>query len=70
MTKEFEKRVEKELIVIDEEDDTPEDMGAAGTSNEYTQSTQNANPLFISQTGDNSNVITNYGTITINFGKK
>lgn len=65
-----------DTIVIDEEDDTPEDMGAAGTSNEYTQSTQNANPvvnnnpLFIQQNGDGNVVMPNYGTITINFGKK
>ena len=27
------------------------------------------NPLFISQTGDNSNVITNYGTMNLTLGK-
>ena len=55
----------------------PEDGEEAATcTDEQAQSTQGAasvqnnNPLFIQQNGDGNVVMPNYGTITINFGKK
>ena len=70
--------VVEETVVVEEdvEDEATEDAGAAGASTDHTQSAQNANPvvnnnpLFIQQNGDGNVVMPNYGTITINFGKK
>lgn len=70
--------VVEETVVVEEdvEDDSTEDAGASGASTDHTQAAQNANPvvnnnpLFIQQNGDGNVVMPNYGTITINFGKK
>ena len=66
-----------DVIVDDVEDSTPQDdVGSSDGFAEQTQSTQGANsvvnnnPLFIQQNGDGNVVMPNYGTITINFGKK
>ena len=66
------------MIAIDDvEDSTPQDdVGSSDGFAEQAQSTQGANsvvnnnPLFIQQNGDGNVVMPNYGTITINFGKK
>lgn len=69
--------VADEVIIEDVEDGDPnDDMGSAEDFSEQAQSTQgvnpvvNNNPLFIQQNGDGNVVMPNYGTITINFGKK
>lgn len=69
--------VADEVIIEDVEDSAPnDDMGSADDFSEQAQSTQgvnpvvNNNPLFIQQNGDGNVVMPNYGTITINFGKK
>ena len=67
------------ISAVDEataKNDQEDHSGTAGDSAKQAQSTQNAAstannpPLFIQQNGDGNIAMSNYGTITINIGKK